>query len=96
MSRWSWHEKLGVIKGPLRRSSDTLSLVQQERKERDQNRREFSYINGVHTMTPLYKELRVCAQCGIEHPQAEMRWTERQWLCEDHYLSLIASQGLRH
>lgn len=73
--RWAWHEKHGVVKGPIKRVSDTLTAAQVETQERAQHQREWDYqhANAVH---PLYAWSRECARsdCDVRRPQAEMIW----------------------
>ena len=84
MSRWSWHEKPGTRNGPITRHTDRLTPEQEEAEERARHRREWEYQNA-HPANPLYADTRVCAYCGIDKPQQDMRWTGRRWLCATDY-----------
>jgi hypothetical protein len=85
MSWWSWHEKQGPLKGPIKRMSDIPKISQQEREERARHRREWLYIDHGGYI-PLYEEFRVCTFCGIHARQKDMRWTFiTSWRCPAHY-----------
>jgi hypothetical protein len=82
MSKWSWHEKNGVRKGPIRRRSDWLTPEEEEAQEHARHVREYSYsqvlVNG---RGRLYEDYRTCGWCGKRRHQIEMIWTGDKWLC---------------
>jgi hypothetical protein len=92
MSRWSWHEKHGVVKGPIKRVSDTLKSSEREHEIADQHKRELDWIYN-HSDEVIYREYRTCCLCGARSPQAVMRWTGKQWLCHAHYMSFISTSA---
>jgi hypothetical protein len=92
MSRWCWHDRHGVVKGPIKRVSDTPKLMDIETKVRAQRMREWAYQHA-NSQHPLYAWLRECARsdCDVKRPQAEMIWSGSAWLCLHHYEELLVT-----
>jgi hypothetical protein len=91
--RWAWHEKHGVVKGPIVRVSDTLTATQVEAEARAQHQREWSYQHA-NGQRPLYQPTRECARpdCEVQRSQNEMIWIPSSpsmggsfWVCPQHY-----------
>lgn len=94
MSRWAWHHKHGVRRGRIERISDTLTPNQLELKIRGERERQYDWIEHHPIGEIMFKDTRVCAECGFRDRQEDMCWTGKQWLCSAHFDEMLRQRAL--